>query len=155
MKIKCSLAPSSIEAAIKQLVDYRDSLDRKAQEICKRLADMGAMYAEWNFSGVLYAGDIDYNISVDRVDANTYAIKANGETVCLWSLALALNTATDIRKPPSLAWGLVHIRTEKAIGTTLKAGGLARKVTGHIPTVMRPVCQCTMPQRTYAKRFLI
>lgn len=83
MKIKCSLAPSSIEAAIKQLVDYRDSLDRKAQEICKRLADMGAMYAEWNFSGVLYAGDIDYNISVDRVDANTYAIKANGETVLL------------------------------------------------------------------------
>ena len=83
MKIKCSLAPSSIEAAIKQLEDYSKDLERKAQELCKRLADMGAMYAEWNFSGVLYAGDIDYKITVDRVDANTYAIKANGETVLL------------------------------------------------------------------------
>lgn len=81
MKIKCSLAPSSIDAAIKQLEDYRDSLDRKAQEICKRLADMGALYAEWNFSGVLYAGDIDYHITVDRLDENTYVIKADGESV--------------------------------------------------------------------------
>lgn len=83
MKIKVSLSPSSIDAAIKQLEDYSKDLDRKAQELCKRLADMGAMYAEWNFSGVLYAGDIDYKITVDRVDTNTYAIKANGETVLL------------------------------------------------------------------------
>lgn len=83
MKIKVSLSPSSIDAAIKQLEDYSKDIDRKAQELCKRLADMGAMYAEWNFSGVLYAGDIDYNITVDRVDANTYVIKADGETVLL------------------------------------------------------------------------
>ena len=83
MKIKVSLSPSSIDAAIKQLEDYSKDLDRKAKELCKRLADMGAMYAEWNFSGVIYAGDIDYKITVDRVDANTYAIKANGETVLL------------------------------------------------------------------------
>lgn len=81
MKIKCLLTPSSIDAAIKQLEDYRDSLERKAQEICKRLADMGALYAEWNFSGVLYAGDIDYHITVDRLDENTYVIKADGESV--------------------------------------------------------------------------
>ena len=81
MKISVSLTPSSIDAAIKQLEDYRDSLDRKAQEICKRLADMGALYAEWNFSGVLYAGNIDYHITVDRLDENTYVIKADGESV--------------------------------------------------------------------------
>ena len=83
MKIKCSLAPSSIDAAIKQLEDYSKDLERKAQEICKRLADMGALYAEWNFSGVLYAGDIDYHITVDRLDENTYVIKADGESVLL------------------------------------------------------------------------
>jgi len=83
LKIKVSLSPSSIDAAIKQLENYSKDLERKAQELCKRLADMGAMYAEWNFSGVLYAGDIDYKITVDRIDANTYAIKANGETVLL------------------------------------------------------------------------
>ena len=83
MKIKVSLSPSSIDTAIKQLEDYSKDLERKAQELCKRLADMGAMYAEWNFSGVLYAGDIDYKITVDRVDANTYVIKADGKTVLL------------------------------------------------------------------------
>ena len=81
MKIRVSLSPSSIDAAIKQLTDYQKDLDRKAQEICKRLADMGALYAEWNFSGVLYAGDIDYNITVDRKDENTYVIKADGKSV--------------------------------------------------------------------------
>lgn len=81
MKIRMSLSPSSIDAAIKQLGDYQKDLERKAQEICERLADMGAMYAEWNFSGVLYAGDIDYSIKVDRLDENTYVIKANGESV--------------------------------------------------------------------------
>ena len=71
----------SIDRAIKELEDYSRSLDRKAVELCKRLADMGALYAEWNFSGVLYAGNTDVNISVERVDDYTYAIYASGEAV--------------------------------------------------------------------------
>lgn len=81
MKIKVELSVASIDAAIKQIEQYKNDLNRKAQELCKRLADMGALYAEWNFDGVLYAGDIDYNVSVEQRDANTYVIKANGETV--------------------------------------------------------------------------
>lgn len=71
----------SIDRAIKQLEEYRDSLDRKAKELCQRLAQMGATYAEWNFSGVLYAGDIDYEITVEQVDESTYAVKADGDSV--------------------------------------------------------------------------
>ena len=71
----------SINNAIKQLTEYRDSLDRKARELCERLAQMGATYAEWNFSGVLYAGDIDYEITVEQLDESTYAVKAGGESV--------------------------------------------------------------------------
>lgn len=82
MKISVNVFdPSSIDKAIKQLEGYADSLDRKAKELCERLANMGAMYAEWNFSGVLYAGDIDYKITVEQGEGNTYMIKANGETV--------------------------------------------------------------------------
>ena len=83
MKIRISLSEASIDEAIKKVEAYKNDLDRKAQELCKRLADMGALYAEWNFEGVLYAGDIDYNITVDRIDEHTYAIKASGETVLL------------------------------------------------------------------------
>ena len=82
MKISVNVFdPSSIDRAIEQLEEYSDSLDRKAQELCERLADMGALYAEWNFSNVLYAGDIDYKITVDRVGENTYLIRADGESV--------------------------------------------------------------------------
>lgn len=83
MKISISLSSSSIDAAINQLEDYQKNLERKAREICKRLADMGALYAEWNFSGVLYAGDVDYHITVEPKGENTYVIKANGKTVLL------------------------------------------------------------------------
>lgn len=75
--------PASIDAAIKQLNDYSSFLEAKAQELCERLAEMGAMYAEWNFSGVLYAGDIDYHIDVKHIDDNHYLIVADGETVLL------------------------------------------------------------------------
>lgn len=71
----------SIDEAIRQLEQYKESLDSKAEELCRRLADMGAMYAEWNFSGVLYAGDVDYKITVERGEGNTYYINADGETV--------------------------------------------------------------------------
>ena len=76
-----TLSPDSIDAAIKKLEDYKNDLDRKAREICERLALIGALYAEWNFSGVLYAGDIDYNITVEQKSANCYVIKANGKSI--------------------------------------------------------------------------
>lgn len=72
---------SSINNAIRQLSDYEKSLSKKSEELCERLADMGAMYAEWYFSGVMYAGDIDYKVTVDRVSESVYRIKAGGETV--------------------------------------------------------------------------
>ena len=83
MVIHMELNPSSIENAIQQLESYRDGLNRKAQMLCEQLASMGAMYAEWNFSGVLYAGDIDYHVEVEERGENVYAIKASGRTVML------------------------------------------------------------------------
>ncbi|MBO6092493.1 MAG: hypothetical protein J6P40_02545 [Oscillospiraceae bacterium] len=84
MKITINaLDPASVNAAIKKLNQYAKSLDEKAKLLCERLAQMGAMYAEWNFSGVLYAGDIDYKIDVKQGEGNTYYITANGETVLL------------------------------------------------------------------------
>ena len=73
----------SINDAIKQLRAYSNDLNNKANQLCERLASMGAMYAEWNFSGVLYAGDIDYHISAERKGDNIYAVKASGQTVLL------------------------------------------------------------------------
>lgn len=82
MKISINaLSEKSIDDAIKKLEDYSKSLDNKAEELCERLANMGALYAEWNFDGVMYAGDIDYAITVERISENAYCIRASGETV--------------------------------------------------------------------------
>lgn len=85
MKIKVSLSPSSIDAAIKQLEDYSKDLERKAQELCKRLADMGATSAKLSFSRLYYEykGPIDLSVSVEERGNNKYAIVANGETVLI------------------------------------------------------------------------
>lgn len=83
MKIQINaLDPSSVDKAIKQLEEYAKDLDRKAQMLCERLADMGAMYAEWNFSGVLYASDnIEYKVDRVQEEPNKYVIRANGQSV--------------------------------------------------------------------------
>ena len=81
MKISFELSSESIKSAIRELNDYKNKLDEKARILCERLAQMGALYAEWNFSGVLYAGDIDYSISVRDAGDNKYYILANGQTV--------------------------------------------------------------------------
>ena len=83
MKIRVELSRESVDRAIAQIEAYKAGLNKKATELCERLAQMGAVYAEWNFSGVLYAGDIDYHISVKKGDGNTYLVLADGETVLL------------------------------------------------------------------------
>jgi len=71
----------SIDTAIAELEAYENGLDAKARELCERLAQMGALYAEWNFTGVLYAGEIDYRITVEELGENRFAVNADGKTV--------------------------------------------------------------------------
>ena len=83
MKIKMTLSPDSIDAAIKKLEDYKNDLDRKANELAKRLAEMGATSAKLYFSALYYQykGPIDLTVEVEEKNENRYIISANGETV--------------------------------------------------------------------------
>jgi len=104
-KIRMTLSEESIDSAIQELEDYAKSLDQKAQELCKRLADMGALYAEWNFSGVLYAGEIDYKISVDKIDDHSYMIRANGESVLFMEFGAGVRYGYGHPKAAELGMG--------------------------------------------------
>ena len=73
--------PDSIDRAVAQLEAYETSLDQKAKELCERLAQMGALYAEWNFTGVLYAGDTGCQITVEQQSENSYVVNADGQAV--------------------------------------------------------------------------
>lgn len=81
MKIKVSLSEASIDAAIKQLNDYKDSLNRKAQELCERLAYMGATNISIGFSRAIYTGPMDFSVSVEQLTPNKYRVVADGETI--------------------------------------------------------------------------
>ena len=84
MKISINIFDErSIDQAIEKLTEYENSLDQKAEQLCERLAELGAWYAEWNFSGVewTYSGDVAYSIDVKRTGENQYAIIAGGQAV--------------------------------------------------------------------------
>ena len=77
------LSSASIDAAIRELRDYTNWIERRANELAKRLADMGAVLASIEYSRVPYTGEKLVNISVTELGENRYAIVASGETVLI------------------------------------------------------------------------
>lgn len=70
----------SLDRAIKQLQDYQKKLDEKAQEVAKRLAEIGATRAEIDFENAPYDGNKEFDISVEKTD-NGYSVKTSGKSV--------------------------------------------------------------------------
>lgn len=81
MKIKISLSEASINAAIKQVEQYKQDLNRKTTELAQRLAAMGATEVSLGFSRAIYTGPMDYNVTVEDMGNNKYRIIASGETI--------------------------------------------------------------------------
>lgn len=75
-----ALDSKSIDRAIKQLQDYQKKLDRKADEVAKRLAEIGATRAEIDFENAPYDGNKEFEISVEKTD-NGYSVTASGKSV--------------------------------------------------------------------------
>lgn len=64
MKIKLSLNPDSIDAAIKQLEDYRNKLPEMGDKIAQELAHMGYAVAYGIMSGHVFSGETMGNLTV-------------------------------------------------------------------------------------------
>lgn len=79
-KIQVKLSASSIDEAIKQLQEYKAKVQRKTDELCRRLAEMGAVRISLGYARAVYTGEKDISVSVEP-RGNGYAIVANGESV--------------------------------------------------------------------------
>ena len=79
-KIKISLSEKSVGEAIKELRQYKKSLDMKMQELCRKLAEMGAVKVSLGYARAPYTGTKDISVSVEPIDKG-YAIKASGESL--------------------------------------------------------------------------
>lgn len=70
-----------VNEALKGVRAKQKWLKRKTDELAKRLADMGATYAQFDFDHAQYSGNTDVAIEVKKVGTNAYKVTANGESV--------------------------------------------------------------------------
>ena len=79
MKITLRLSADSCKDAIKQLEEYQKSIKKKMDEVCKRLAEVGAQEAQMRL--VLDNGNILAQIDPPTPIENGYKLSMSGEDV--------------------------------------------------------------------------
>ena len=93
MKIKVRLSDAGLRDAERQIQEYKTTLNKKAQEFAKALAQKGIDVATVRFANAQYAGDNDVTVEHDPVQTpNGFAIVARGKAVAFIEFALALCT---------------------------------------------------------------
>ena len=80
MKIKVRLSDAGLRDAERQIQVYKATLNQKAQEFAKALADKGLDVAKVRFANAQYAGNNDVSCRVEQ-NGNTCAIIADGKAV--------------------------------------------------------------------------
>lgn len=71
---------ASVSRATRLLDDYYADLNRKADELCRRLAELGATRATMDYSGAYYDGTNDVSVAVEPI-AHGYRVRAAGNAV--------------------------------------------------------------------------
>lgn len=82
MKIKVRLSDAGLRDAERQIQEYKTTLNQKAQEFARALAQKGIEVATIRFANAQYAGDNDVTVERDPVQtSNGFAIVAYGKAV--------------------------------------------------------------------------
>ena len=80
MKIKVRLSDAGLRDAERQIQEYKATLNQKAQEFVRALADKGLDVAKVRFANAQYAGSNDVSCHVEQ-NGNTCTIIAEGKAV--------------------------------------------------------------------------
>ena len=78
MKIKVRLSDAGLRDAERQIQEYKTTLNQKAQELARALADKGLDVAKVRFANAEYAGSNDVSCHVEQ-NGNTCTIIAEGK----------------------------------------------------------------------------
>lgn len=82
MRIKVRLSDAGLRDAERQIQEYKTTLNQKAQEFARALAQKGIDVATVKFANAQYAGDNDVTVERDPVQTpNGFAIVAHGKAV--------------------------------------------------------------------------
>lgn len=80
MKIKVRLSDAGLRDAERQIQEYKTTLNKKAQEFAKALADKGLDVAKVRFANAEYAGSNDVSCHVEQ-NGSACSIIAEGQSV--------------------------------------------------------------------------
>ena len=80
MKIKVRLSDAGLRDAERQIQEYKATLNKKAQEFAKALADKGLDVAKVRFANAQYAGSNDVSCHVEQ-NESACSIIAEGKSV--------------------------------------------------------------------------
>ena len=106
--VKMSLSTKSIEQAIKELKEYRDSLERRREQLLKELAYIGVREASVRFTTAMYDGVNDSDVTLETID-NGYMILAKGEAVAFIEFGAGVYYNTPEPYPNARPEGIVGI----------------------------------------------
>lgn len=82
MKIKVRLSDAGLRDAERQIQEYKTTLNQKAKEFARALAQKGIDVATVRFANAQYAGDNDVTVERDPIQTpNGFAIVAHGKAV--------------------------------------------------------------------------
>lgn len=81
--IHVKLSDSGIAAALRELEEYKAWLQDKAEQLARKLTDIGAVNVSLGFARAIYTGDKDVSVAVEQLGTNQFAIVASGATVLI------------------------------------------------------------------------
>lgn len=103
-----SLSPKSIDKAIKEIKAYRDSLERKKEQLLEELANIGLHEASVRFTTAKYDGTNDTDVKLESIE-NGYRITASGTAVFFIEFGAGVHYNPSEPYPKARPAGIVGI----------------------------------------------
>ena len=102
-RIKLELSPESCEKALEELSDYKEQIEPRLIEVCKRLAEIGAETARQHL--MLQDGNINATIEDPIPIDNGYKIVMSGEDVYFVEFGTGDQVDPHFDTQIPVAWG--------------------------------------------------
>lgn len=82
---------SGVDEFIKGLEEYQKWINRKAEELAKRLADKGYEFAYQVMSGHVFTGETLASLTVEKLSQTSYVVKAASKALLFFEFGAGVN----------------------------------------------------------------
>lgn len=133
MKLLLELSVGSCRNAIRKLQSHERKIDPKMDEVCKRVAEIGALTA--NSRLVLANGNTDVNITVEKMD-NGYKLVMSGSDVYFVEFGTGSDVSAHYQVPVPVfagSWSMEHSQQYAKHGWWWYGGNIMTGTPAYMP----------------------